>query len=143
MSFFKHKYFLLLVQVLLILGSTYLLFSKLAQDELVDQFYTSLNRFEWWHVAVILFLSLCNWLFDTQTWRLIVQPFFKISFARALKVNIIAQSAGAMTPLSAGDYGLRSFFLKDQIEPSTFPWWDIWLCQLEGSTTGLHIYLDH
>ena len=112
----NHKYALLIIQILLILGSCYLLFTKLAQDELLAQFTLALNRFAWWHMAVILLLSALNWLFDTQTWRLIVRPFYDLSFGKALKVNVIAQSAGAMTPLSAGDYGLRSFFLKDKIE---------------------------
>lgn len=116
MNRIKNKYFLLFIQALLIAGSAYLLYSKLAQDELVDQFYISLKRFEWWHALVILLLSASNWLFDTQTWRFIVLPFYKMSFASALRINLIAQSAGAMTPLSAGDYGLRSFLLKDKIE---------------------------
>ncbi len=115
MQFLK-KRALAIVQALLILGSSFLLYSKLADAEIMGQFGEAFSALKWWHFLVILALSLANWLFDTRTWQLILRPFANISFAKALKINVIAQSAGAITPLAVGDYGLRSYLLKDNIE---------------------------
>ncbi len=70
----------------------------------------------WWHWPILLVLSALNWFFDTRTWQLILKPFSNIAFLQALKINVIAQSAGAITPMAVGDYGLRSYLLKDKIE---------------------------
>ena len=115
MHFLKKKG-LILVQVILILGSSYLLYSKLGDVEIISQFSEAILLFKWWHLLVVLALSVLNWLFDTRTWQLILRPFADILFTEALKINVIAQSAGAITPLAVGDYGLRSYLLKDKIE---------------------------
>ena len=110
------KAIVIIVQIILISASAYLIVSKLTQVDFLSQFKLAIQKFKFWHVFLILALSAINWLFDTETWRLIIRPFVKIKFWRAFKINVVAQSAGAITPLSAGDYGLRSYLLKHEIE---------------------------
>jgi hypothetical protein len=113
---FLKKKALVFVQILLILGSAFLLYSKLGNAEIASHFADAFAVLTWWHIAIVLLLSIINWLFDTRVWQLILKPFVKVEFSSALRINVIAQSAGAITPLAVGDYGLRSYLLKDKIE---------------------------
>lgn len=110
------KYGLWAVQVVLVAGSGWLLYSKLLHKDFVQEITTAWAALHWWHFAVVLLLSAINWLFDTRTWQLILRPFARIAFVQALKINVVAQSAGAITPLAVGDYGLRSYLLRDVLE---------------------------
>lgn len=116
MKRFNKKIVLVIVQIALIAGSAYMLYSKLNDDELMQNLPLAFSRLQWWHFAVAIVLSTTNWVFDTQAWRSIMAPFIKLDFWHALKINVVAQSAGAITPMQAGDYGLRSYLLKNKIE---------------------------
>ena len=115
MQFFKKKA-LIVIQIVLILGSAWLLYSKLGNEEIAAPFKSALRLLHWWNLGIVLLLSAINWLFDTRVWQLILKPFAQVEFKSALKINVIAQSAGAITPLAVGDYGLRSYLLKKKIE---------------------------
>ena len=115
MQFLKKKAFIL-IQILLISGSAWLLYTKLGNQEITRQFGRAFSFLHWWHFGIAVLLSAINWLFDTRVWQLVLKPFADVEFKKALKINVIAQSAGAITPLAVGDYGLRSYLLKDKIE---------------------------
>jgi len=110
------KKYVWLMQAALVAGSGYLLFSKLSQISLAENIAHVARNFLWWHIPILLALSAINWAFDTRVWQIILKPFINLPFFKALKINVIAQSAGAITPLQAGDYGLRSLLLRGQIE---------------------------
>lgn len=65
---------------------------------------------------LIIGLSVAFWILDTSLWRIVLKPFAQVAFHSALRYNIIAQSAGILTPFLVGDYGLRSYFLKDDLD---------------------------
>jgi hypothetical protein len=113
----KQKLGIALLQVFLILGSVFLLYSKLNDGEIVAGLASISATIRIWHVLVLVFLSAAFWLLDTTVWQTVMKPFSKISFFRALRYNMVAQSAGILTPLLVGDYGLRSMLLKNDIDP--------------------------
>ncbi len=113
----KQKLGIALLQVFLILGSVFLLYSKLNEGEIVAGLTSVTATIKIWHVLVLVLLSAAFWLIDTKVWQTVMKPFEQISFYRALRYNMVAQSAGILTPLLVGDYGLRSMLLKNDIDP--------------------------
>lgn len=105
------------MQIFLILGSAILLYTKLNDGELAAGLTSATSKIEVWHVILLVVLSITFWLLDTTVWRAVMKPFAVISFLRALRFNMVAQSAGILTPFLVGDYGLRSMLLKNDIEP--------------------------
>jgi hypothetical protein len=114
-GFFKNKT-IYIVQTALVTGCILLLYSKLSQEDFLQNLPQYSSHFAWWHLLVIVGLSAVNWYFDTLLWIMILGPFLRLPFLQALRFNLIAQSAGAITPLQAGDYGTRSLLLKTKIE---------------------------
>ena len=113
----KHKVGIALLQIFLILGSAILLYTKLNDGELAAGLTTAAAKIEAWHVIILVLLSVTFWLLDTSVWRTVMRPFASISFFRALRYNMVSQSAGILTPFLVGDYGLRSMLLKNDIDP--------------------------
>lgn len=113
----KHKKWVLLVQVFLILGSAALLYSKLNDGAFIAGIKNSVASISIWHFLTLIFLSICFWVLDTTVWRWIMKPFAQIHFKEALRFNVVAQSAGILTPFLVGDYGLRSVLLRNHIDP--------------------------
>jgi hypothetical protein len=92
------------------------LYSKLNDEALWPQLRYAFQTLSFTHYVLIVGLSVCFWLLDTQLWRIVLKPFARVVFTSALRFNIIAQSAGVLTPFLVGDYGLRSYFLRDKLE---------------------------
>jgi hypothetical protein len=113
----KHKVGIALLQIFLILGSATLLYTKLNDRELAAGLASVIAKIEVWHIVLLFLLSASFWILDTTVWRLVMKPFANIPFLRALRYNMVAQSAGILTPFLVGDYGLRSMLLKNDIDP--------------------------
>lgn len=113
----KHKVGIALLQIFLILGSATLLYTKLNDRELAAGLASVIAKIEVWHIVLLFLLSASFWLLDTTVWRLVMKPFANIPFLRAMRYNMVAQSAGILTPFLVGDYGLRSMLLKNDIDP--------------------------
>lgn len=111
----RYKYLVLLFQLFLILGSSYLLYSKINSPDWHTDLRADLTALSAWKMVLLVLLSVFFWTLDTAVWRIIISPFAKISFKKALRFNMIAQTAGILTPLLVGDYGLRSILLRHYI----------------------------
>jgi hypothetical protein len=112
----RYKYWIVALQLFLLLGSAFLLYAKLNDEALWPQLAAAWRTLNSEQFAVIIGLSTCFWLLDTQLWRIVLKPFAQIRFVVALRYNVIAQSAGVLTPFLVGDYGLRSYFLRKQLD---------------------------
>jgi len=64
-----------------------------------------------WLYACFLFMPL-NWLFESQKWKLLVQPFEKISFLTSLKAILSGISIAILTPNRMGEYGGRMVMVE-------------------------------
>jgi hypothetical protein len=112
----RYKYGIIALQLFLLVGSSLLLYNKLSDQALWPQLHHAFQVLNSFHYLLIIALSVCFWLLDTQLWRTVLKPFVQINFPSALRYNVIAQSAGVLTPFLVGDYGLRSYFLRDELE---------------------------
>jgi len=112
----KYKYLVAATQLFLIAGSCYLLYSKLSTPQLNVALKAALQALAPWHLVILLGLSICFWCLDTNVWRIILSPFTSVSFGKALRYNMIAQTAGILTPLLVGEYGLRSVLLRNEVD---------------------------
>ncbi len=112
----RFKWGLLLLQLFLLTGSVWLLYSKLNDEALWPLLKSAWQSLQPWQYVLIVLLSLCFWAIDTFLWKSVLKPFVVLPFASALRYNIIAQSAGVLTPLLVGDYGLRSYFLRNDLD---------------------------
>lgn len=112
-----NKWWIYLASAFLVLGSFYLVYSQVQKEGFWRNTSDLIQNLDTWQISVIVLLSACFWLVDTSLWQLLVRPFAKVKIAKLLKLNVVAQSTGLLTPLMLGDYALRSFLLKAYIHP--------------------------
>lgn len=91
--------------------------------------YQHYDQFDWHHLEeslehlnnwtiilglfILLFLTLINWYFDTLLWWKVAGKFKKMSFPEALTFNLMAHTAGIITPNNLGEYGIRALQFEE------------------------------
>src|SRR5690554_1767253 len=65
-------------------------------------------------IAIVVFLMLLNWCFETLKWQTLVRTIQKINFRTALKQTLTALTVSLATPNRIGDYGAKVLFFEKE-----------------------------
>jgi hypothetical protein len=75
-----------------------------------SDFLDQIAQFSWYVIPLCVVLSLGSWMVESSKWKVLVLDFERIRFRESVTQNLTAQAASFITPLRAGEYGLKAMF---------------------------------
>ena len=114
------QFFFVLIKISLVLAAFYFIYYKLTSNShlLFNDFTNLISNtkiLSLKHSAILLFLSLFNWLFEALKWKTLIDPVKKIDFKTALKQSLGALTASLFTPNRIGEYGAKALYYESQL----------------------------
>ncbi|WP_299684085.1 hypothetical protein [uncultured Dokdonia sp.] len=91
----------------------FFVWQRVAQDTttILESFQNNFNiLFTYSNIAILLLLSILNWLFEVLKWKTLVTHCSSISTRKSLQQSLKAHIVSLITPAKIGEYGAKALF---------------------------------
>ena len=118
MSNLSHKtnqFLVALLKIAVVLAAVFFIGYKLTSNDQLNfsSFLAKLNEFKVFsvlNIAVLLFLTFLNWLFEIKKWQKLSSALMNRSVRKATNESLASFTAAIFTPSRIGEYGAKSLY---------------------------------
>lgn len=117
---YKTKQFLwLLVKLFTVIGCSYFIYVKLAENEQLrfSDFWLKLTQthiFSFKNSIILLTFSFFNWFFEILKWKTLISFIEKSSLSDAVQQSLASLTVSLITPNRIGEYGAKALYYKKE-----------------------------
>ncbi len=130
----------LIIKLSIVIGAGYFVYQhttingRFQKEELILLLKNKLLK-EWWILAVLVGMTLINWLLEIAKWQVLASVVQKISYIQAIKESLSSHTISLVTPFKTGEYVGKAFYYPKGLRKK------IVLLNFVGNTTQLFFTL--